>query len=325
MTNLREWQIWFFVPVCLGLILIVFEIIFEGLSYRDGFIKGVNYLRHGENLMAQIEFNQCISKRPADARSYLYRAIANQRMDKNNDASADYSKVIELDPRNLLAYMGRAISLEKLQQYQLAIASCNSALEIDSACLDAHRVRAIASNFTGDYAQSIKDCDYFLERHPRKDRKRAEVLSTRAMALLHTKKFDQSIADLTESITCSPNDGLLYLNRAVVHKEMKDYDKAIADCDSAQKRSPGELSIFSMRSSCYDRIGNPKAALADLDHLAAMSPTVETRRNRGTARLALHDYNGALEDFEWILRNDPQDEDANKKRDIALSAIRNKS
>lgn len=309
----------------MGLILLVVEIIFHFITYTAGFNKGFYYLKHGDNLMAQVQFSQSISTSPADSRSYLSRAIANQRMDKNESAIADYTKVIELDPRNLLAYIGRATSLEKLKQYQLAISSCNSALKLDSGNLDAYRIRALASFSAGDYAGSVKDCNYFLDRHLRKDRRRAEALSIRAMNLLRSKKFDDAIADLTESISCSPNDGLLYLNRALIYKEMKDYSKALADCNAAQKRSPGELSVLSIRSSCYDIIGNRKAALADLDHLAKMAPSVETHRNRGNARLALQDYSGALEDFEWILHSAPQDEDANKKRDIALAAIKNKS
>lgn len=324
-SHKKDWQIWFFGPVCVGLILLVVEIVFQCLSYTAGFNKGVHYLKHGDNLMARVQFNQCIANNPADVRSYLFRAIANQRMDKNDSAIADYTKVSELEPRNLFAYVGRATSLEKLQHYPLAIESCNSALKQDSNSLDAHRVRALALNFTGDAAQSIKDCSYFLERHPQKDRQRAEVLTIRAMDHLRSNKLDAAIDDLTEAIACSPNDGLLYLNRAVVYMKMKDYHKAIAECDIAQKRSPGELLVFGIRSSCYDKIGNSKAALADLNHLTTMSPTVETHRNRGRARLALHDYNGALEDFEWILLNAPQDIDANKKRDLALSAIKNKT
>jgi tetratricopeptide (TPR) repeat protein len=320
----RDWQIWFFGPVSVGLVLLVFEIIFQCISYGNVLNKGVAYLKHGDNLMAAVQFNQCVTSNPADARPYLFRAIANQRMEKNDNAIADYTRVIELDPRNAVAYIGRATALEALQQYQLAVASCNSALELDNTNLDAYRIRALASNSAGDATASIKDCNYFLERHPQRDKQRAEVLSTRAMSNLRSKKLDEAIADLTEAISCAPNNGLLYLNRALVYKQMKDYNKAIADCDSAETRSPGELSVFSIRSDCYDKVGNAKAALADLHHLAAMSPTIETRRNRGRARLAHQDYNGALEDFEWILQSAPHDEEANKNRDIALSALKNK-
>lgn len=320
----RDWQIWFFGPVCVGLVLLVFEIIFQCISYSNVLNKGVAYLKHGDDLMASVQFNQCITSNPADARPYLFRAIANQRMDKNDAAIADYTRVIELEPRNIVAYIGRATALEKLQQYQLAIASCNSALELDNSNVDAYRIRALSSSSAGDAPASNKDCNYFLQRHPQKDKQRAEVLSTRAMNNLRSKKLDDAVADLTEAISCAPNNGLLYLNRAVVYAQMKDYKKAIADCDAAETRSPGELSVYSIRSECYAKIGNAKAALADLHHLAAMSPTIETRRNRGRARLAQHDYNGALEDFEWILHSAPHDQEANKKRDIALSALKNK-
>lgn len=324
LTQKKDWQIWFFGPVCVGLVVLAFEIIFQSLQYTSGFNKGIYCLEHGDNLMARIVFSQCLSSNPNDVRAYLLRAIANQRMDSDDSAIADYTKVIESEPRNLIAYIGRATSLEKLQQHQLAVASCDSAIQLDSANLDARRVRALALGLTGNAAESIKDCNFFLERHPRKDKKRAEVLGTRAINSVRTKKLEDAIADLTEAISCAPNDGLLYLNRALIYKEKKDYDKAIGDCDSAQKLSPGELSVFSIRGACYDKIGNAKAALADLDHIAAMSPTLETRRKRGRARFALHDYNGALEDFEWILHSSPQDKEANEKRDLALAAIKNK-
>lgn len=320
----KDWLVWFFGPVCLGLLLVVAELIFEGAQYTNNFNRGVYYLKRGDNLMARIEFNQCITKNPVDARAHLYRAIANERMDQHDAAIADYSKVIDLDARNLLAYIGRATSLEKLQQYKMAIASCNAALKLDNSCLDAYRVRSLAFNFANDFAEAIKDCNYFLERHKQMDKSRAEVLSTRAMAFLHMKNYDAAITDLTESIACSPDDGLLYLNRAVVFKETNDYKKAIADCNSAQKRIAGNLSVYSIRSACYEKIGDIKAALADVDHLTAMSPSIETHRKRGRARLALHDYSGALEDFEWILRTAPQDGDANRNRDAALSAIKQK-
>lgn len=318
----RDWQIWFFGPVLVGLILLVVEIVFQCLTYSAGFNKGVYYLKRGDNVMAQVQFNQCITSNPTDVRPFLLRALANQRMDKYDGAIADYTRVIELDPRSFVAYLGRATSLEKLQQYRMAIASCNSALELDNRNLDAYRVRALAYGAAGDADAAIKDCDYILARYIQRDKPRAQVLSTRAMALLRTKKFDDAITDLTEAISCSPNDGLLYLNRALVYIPLKAYKKAIADCDSAQTRNPGELSVFSIRASCYDKIGDSKAELADLDHLAKMSPTVETRRNRGRARLALNDYDGALEDFEWILHTLPHDDEANKKREVALSALK---
>jgi tetratricopeptide (TPR) repeat protein len=109
----------------------------------------------------------------------------------------------------------------------------------------------------------------------------------------------------------------MYASRAICYKQMHQYKNALQDCNKALKLMPGETSLYRLRSFCYVGLGDDEKSLADLDYTVKMNPSVESHRMRGNARLDIHDYVGALEDFDYILTANPHDKEAKSKWDQA--------
>jgi tetratricopeptide (TPR) repeat protein len=290
---------------------------FNALSYSGNMQDGLDALKHGKNDIAQVDFSSVISSNPGVADGYFYRAIAELRLGNHTGAMNDFNKAIELNPKNSLAYVARASLHNKMKEYEAAIEDCNNAIGVNEKCYDALKVRAIAYNRLGQYNQAIEDAKLFLGAYTKEDKSRAEVLANRAYSWFKKKSFDDALRDYTEAIRIDKKNGIYYASRAVVYKQVHAWNQAIDDCNAASLLLPGDASIYKIRGACYSYLGQSESSLKDLDFMCKMNPTIENHRMRGNARLHVHDYQGALEDFEWVLGAKPHDKEARTKYEQA--------
>lgn len=296
-----------------GMLLVLAQQSFQALTYKQQMDTGLDALRAGKNEIALVAFTQAMNSNRGDVKARFYKAVTETKLRMGNEALDDLNIVIAAQPDNKLAWTARATLFNRFKKYEQAIADCDEIIKRDKGYLDAYRVRAVALNALGRYPETLSDCKFFLTLHPQKDAARAEVLANQAYAFYQKRELDQAIASYSEAIECEPTNPVWYASRAVVNKGAHDWKNAVADVTKAIEMSPGDVSLFKIRGICYAGLGDAERSADDLNKLVKYNPSVENHRMRGNARLAIHDYKGALEDFDFVMGAKPNDAEARAK------------
>lgn len=146
-----------------------------------------------------------------------------------------------------------------------------------------------------------------------------EAYRTRANIWSGLGRHKESIADWDQAIKISPMEALLYNNRGGEKFNLGHFEEAIADYDRAIEVDPNFLFAYLNRGVAKLRSKNHSAeALHDLEHVAGEAPNFPNIYHvKGDAKLKLHRYSEAIEDYEQALKSNPQDIRSNLNRAVA--------
>ncbi len=90
------------------------------LSAQEWFEQGFCTMHTSSNYQdAILAFASCIQLDPTNARAYLNRGMAHERINNMHQAIADYSKAIELVPKDAKAYFMRGMLLWNIRRARL--------------------------------------------------------------------------------------------------------------------------------------------------------------------------------------------------------------
>jgi tetratricopeptide (TPR) repeat protein len=114
---------------------------------------------------------------------------------------------------------------------------------------------------------------------------------------------------LNLAVRLNTENGRSYYNRALVLDKMNRKEEAIRDYDMALERDPDKaLQIIGNRSVLYLETGHYDKAVKDLDELIKIDKTNFTfYYNRAFSKVMLKDYEGAVADYETVLKLNPGD------------------
>ncbi len=118
---------------------------------------------------------------------YFYRAVANQALEKFDDAILDYTKALQLNEKMVDAYYNRAkilLSRKDIENPDInrAVSDLEKALELDPKFLDALYAMAAALKKLEKYNEAISYLDRLLEIEP-------EAVQARALKKLLLNKY----------------------------------------------------------------------------------------------------------------------------------------
>lgn len=291
------------------------------LAYRDHLNAGLTALANGQADKAQVQFSLSIDADPKAADTYYYRALAEVRRGSTGNALNDYKTALDLDPDNLKAYLARAALHMKMHNYDQAVEDCSSVVRLSPDYSEAYRVRANAYNHQLKFLDAIGDSTKFLNLHQEMDSPRADALCKRAFALDQRLDYKGALQDYTDAIACDPDSGTIYGSRAIVRMQLGQWKRALKDCNIALRLKPDDPAIYKVRGICKAQLRQGEESVADLDKLVTLYPTVDTHRLRGDQRLVLHDYLGTLEDYDIVLRAEPDDNQTHIKYQKAKRAL----
>ena len=278
------------------------------MTYKDGMHNGLNALNDNNLALAKREFDASIIASPSSSDPYYYRALCGLQENANPDVILqDLDKAIFLNPKNLNALTARAAHLLRMHRYDGVVKDCTTIIALDPSRLEAYRLRANAYNHQLLFSKAIADLSKFVVQYQMHDNTYADALSKRAFAYDQEHKYHAAIQDYTAAIKCDPKNSDYFVSRAIVYKHERNWKKAIADCNRAIALNPSSPAIYKVRGYSREMLHSPAYALSDLDKLVKLLPTVDTHRLRGYKRLAARDYLGSLEDFDYVLQEEPAD------------------
>lgn len=293
--------------VSVVLLLVLFNECSTAFAYSENIKVGVKALDGHDVKAAKLAFSAGIMASPDSTDAHFLKALCNISDSEIDDSIKELDKAIELDHKNAKARLTRATLSLKKRMYHDAVKDCSVVLALNPADSDALRIRTTAYTCQQLFSKAIEDATSFLRLYPARDDARAEVLSRRAFALDQQHRFAQSIKDYSEAIKCDPKNEQYFVDRSIARMHDKQWRNAISDCNAALGLNSSIPAAYKVRGHCFDILGNHGRALKDFDKLVTLHSTIDTHRLRGNKRLMANDLLGSLEDFDYVLEQDPAD------------------
>lgn len=156
-------------------------------DYKNFLDDGIFDIRNGKFENAIENINKSLELKNDWEIPYFYRAVANQALDKFDEAMLDYTKTLQLNDKMTDAYYNRAkiiLSRKDIENPNIeqAVADLNKALELDENFVDALYAMAAAQKKLGDYHKALEYLERLLQIEP-------EAVHARALKKLILQKY----------------------------------------------------------------------------------------------------------------------------------------
>lgn len=156
-------------------------------DYKEYIDKGIEEIHQGKFEDAIENITKSIELKNDWEISYFYRAVANQALEKWDDAMLDYTKALQINDKMADAYYNKAkITLSRKDianpDIKKAISDLEKALELDDKFVDALFAMAAAYKKLGDYHKSLEYLEKLLEIEP-------QAVNARALKKLILQKY----------------------------------------------------------------------------------------------------------------------------------------
>ena len=156
-------------------------------DYKEYIDKGIEEIHQGKFEDAIENITKSIELKNDWEISYFYRAVANQALEKWDDAMLDYTKALQINDKMTDAYYNKAkITLSRKDianpDIKKVISDLEKALELDDKFVDALFAMAAAYRKLGDYHKSLEYLEKLLEIEP-------QAVNARALKKLILQKY----------------------------------------------------------------------------------------------------------------------------------------
>ena len=156
-------------------------------DYKEYIDKGIEEIHQGKFEDAIENITKSIELKNDWEISYFYRSVANQALEKWDDAMLDYTKALQINDKMTDAYYNKAkITLSRKDianpDIKKAISDLEKALELDDKFVDALFAMAAAYKKLGDYHKSLEYLEKLLEIEP-------QAVNARALKKLILQKY----------------------------------------------------------------------------------------------------------------------------------------
>ncbi len=275
----------------------------------------------GDYLGAIKDYSQVLRINPLEAGLYSDRGLLRAHAGDRWGAMQDYNQALQIDANCVHAYLNRSFLRVELEDHQGAIADCNEALTINPNLAEAYLNRGLAQYELEDYQGAMEDYNQALQINP----DFATAYFNRGVNFVTLGEYQDAIADFNQVLQLNPNDAQAYLNRGYIRLELGDNGGSIEDFDQALTIDPVSAKAFLsqiapnlmdeqeafedenqqliqgliVQGNLRYELGNYQEAINAYERVLNLAPNnIEAYNRRSTARSALGDYEGAMEDLE---------------------------
>lgn len=156
-------------------------------DYKNFLDDGIFDIRNGKYENAIENINKSLELKNDWEIPYFYRAVANQALEKFDDAMLDYTKTLQINDKMTDAYYNRAkiiLSRKDIENPNIeqAVEDLNKALKLDENFVDALYAMAAAQKKLGDYHKALEYLERLLQIEP-------EAVHARALKKLILQKY----------------------------------------------------------------------------------------------------------------------------------------
>lgn len=248
----------------------------------------------------------------------FYAGITLQLTGEPSKAIEHYDVAIERNPRLMMAYNNRGTLRMAIGDHPGAIADFTQVIEADPHNASALSNRGVAYRYQGDEARAMQDWDHATRINPRQ----ADAFVNRGN--LHHARGDHDLAinDYNKALAIDPRSAFDLSSRGTAYSSKGDHTRAIRDHDQAVALAPNVASIRGNRGNAHWRAGDYPSAVRDFTAAIALDPDPDYFNGRGSALLRLSDATRAMQDFDQAVTVNPRAGIAYHNRGLARCALR---
>lgn len=183
---------------------------------------GLHLLWNGKYKQAEALIEKAVRMTPAEASSYLFRALLYSAISRDSAALEDLNRAIELDAKHLLAYYYRGELYRKMGDHEKALADYHSALGLRPLYTDALYGIAQVLMDRGEDEQAKETCERIL----RIDGGDARAYSCVGKYFVLRKKLDEALAAYRKGTAHAPKSAGLWFELGEVYEKREMYKEA---------------------------------------------------------------------------------------------------
>jgi tetratricopeptide (TPR) repeat protein len=128
---------------------------------------------------------------------------------------------------------------------------------------------------------------------------KVDGFSSHCIELIDKRAYQEALNNCDQAILLGSNSATDYVRRGFVYTQLGKYKEAIEDYNQALLLQPDALIIYNHRCVTYFRAGKYQKAIEDCEQVLHENPNLAGGyANRGRARAALKDYQGAIKDYQ---------------------------
>lgn len=300
---------------------------------------GRNALYFDDYVLSIQYFNQVIKIKPYLAEPYMYRAMAKIQLGDDLGADIDATEAISRNPFLPQAYYIRGFARRRLKQYQDAIEDFSNAYKFSPNSLNLLLNRMDAYIRLEDYENALDDLENYIKQSPQstnmyyekgfiqmamKDTVEAEKTfdkyikldstssigwSARALLKMQKSKTDEAYSDYSQAIKLNTNYAGDYINRGILNVQRKNFREALNDYDNAIKLDKSNDLAYYNRALLRANLGDNNNALADLQEVLKLDSTnmdalyrkAMLQNTLGLYKKAIADYNKIIEKYPYFI------------------------
>jgi len=242
-----------------------------------------------------------------------------------------YTYATEMDPTNHVFYTNRAMCYAAMKKWDKSLRDAETSIKIKRDWEKGHYRRGVALQNLGRLPEAVAAFSECVKLAPNnadfqkahdtakaemyKGLTPSEILKIEGNELFKSGKIDAAIAKYTTALAKCPDDKEIEKMPSTPASGSSQNAKAPEEGGKGKEpeKSPQEkwkairADIFANRAACYVQLYEPNKVKADCDAALKLVPGhSKALLRRGQALESLEKYKQALDDFEAVLKTDPE-------------------
>ena len=206
--------------------------------------------------------DKALSISPNDADNLFARGAILSEMGKSQQALRDFDRCLAIDPKYNEALVNRGDILRKAGKTAEALEAFNTAIRIKpKGNPQVYNNRGVLHREEGRLEAALNDFNEAIRQNP----SRIPALSNRANLFLQqtVKRYPDAIADYDRILALDPTNDNAYFWRGYARLKLGEKDLALKDYNDAIRLNDSQGMYFLGRSQLHKDLGNLKQALED--------------------------------------------------------------
>ncbi|WP_295615685.1 tetratricopeptide repeat protein [Chamaesiphon sp. GL140_3_metabinner_50] len=288
--------------------------------------RGWVYAQLGCYFKAFQDYDLALIVKPDCQIAYMNRGLSYMDCKNYQKAINDFQQVIEINPLNADAYHNKGLNLISLENYEHALINFKKAIGINSEYINAHLHKGLCCIYLEKINQAAEafSCAIELNNEYAKNyleqfNEHEKLLSAVILILINRGNIQHqqqnphaALTNYELALKIDPNCELAILKRGVTRYILGRKQGAIADYNKVVKLDTKNLWAYLLRAKVFYELGYDVQAKED---------SIKSYILLGNKLSESGDYKGAIESYTIALKIDPNNAEAYNRRSTARSAI----
>lgn len=262
------------------------------------------------------------AKRDEMADALAIIASPKELAERADEAKAKLQAIAKKDPKNVLALYNLGLIAWAQSDRAGAARVWRQALKVRPNYLPAKARLAQLKLVQGDKAGAVQELERIINKETGGDPYQAEARNILAEIAISEKRWEDARRHARNVLLGDADNMNAYLNLALTYFRHRLVDTALLIANTALKRRPDAAALHNLMGLIYLRKDNSRLAMDSFGKALAANPTlVDAKLNLAALELSYGDFQSALDRFDSVLANHPDDAEIVMSRAVALRGL----